>query len=512
MSDDERAHLDRLLKIYQRNLDRLEFRAANAGGYDNASTEVQNQIDLAKEQVAEVKGRIAALGGASTPAGGSASPPPATAGGGSTGIGIVGSPGASVNNGGTVAGRDIVNPQSGQGAPQSSAQQPGVTPQPPADDTQRVFMEFDISSGTPSITLRSSIIGARRIAFAPPYNDATLPVVIRALDAAQGSAQDFSGDELALLEAHGLVVDGGLAPELHKRVGGAIYQALTAEGKGALEAVRNYSIDQNKPVSYVLRFPRESVNLAALPWEAMWDGDQAVLLARGDDVDSVERYMDIERALPQPVAPGQRLRILALSPQSRISPELRQTERAARLATWDKLKDAGVVTYDEISPLTVRALSDYMRNNPPPDIIHYYGHGIYENGQGYLEFDDGMSGAARISAQRLSAMLGSVRLIVLHACQTAMVTQRGGLLTGVAPALSIVTGAVVAMQLSVRIDAATRFSEVFYDELLRKRRSLQQAVAEGRQTLYFEEADGASWYVPTLYIRGREQKPVYLVQ
>jgi hypothetical protein len=504
MSSDDRAQIERLLKIHRRNLATLETQAANYGGEINAPLNIVNQLDSTREQIKNLEGQLAALGGGATAASGAT---------GTSGVSINNSPGASASVSGIAAGRDVSGSTVNQGAGQESSQPAAGTPAQAADDTQRVFMDFDVSSGKPVITLRGSIIGTRRISFVPPYDDATLPVVIRALDAAQGSAQQFSDDEFAKLETLGLLAGGDLAPELHRLVGQALYQALTADGKGALEAVRNYSVDQNKPVSYVLRFPRESVNLAALPWEAMWDDDQAVLLARGSDVDSVERYMDIERALPRPVPPGQRLRLLALSPQSRIPDDVRQAERAARQASWDKLRDAGVATYNEISPLTVRALSDYIRNaEAPPDIIHYYGHGLYQNGQGYLEFDDGAGGAALISAQRLAALLGNVRLIVLEACQTAMVTQTGGLLTGVAPALSIVTGAVVAMQLSVRIDAATRFSEVFYDELLRKRRSLQQAVAEGRQTLYFEEADGASWYVPTLYIRSREQQPVYLVQ
>ncbi len=98
-----------------------------------------------------------------------------------------------------------------------------------------------------------------------------------------------------------------------------------------------------------------------------------------------------------------------------------------------------------------------------PDIVHYFGHGIYRDREGFLLFDDGMSGRDLVSAKRLAAALGDVRLIVIHACQSAMVEDAGSLLTGVAPALSIVTGAVVAMQLSVRTDAATRFTQVFVE-------------------------------------------------
>jgi CHAT domain-containing protein len=159
------------------------------------------------------------------------------------------------------------------------------------------------------------------------------------------------------------------------------------------------------------------------------------------------------------------------------------------------------------------ALNDYMLEAPArPDVIHYFGHGTYRDGKGFLVFDDGKGGKDLVSAERLVAVLGNIRLIVIHACQSAMVDDDGGLLTGVAPALSIVSGAVVAMQLTIAIPAATRFSQVFYDQLLTKEKSLQEAVAQGRQVLFTEAADGASWYVPTLYIRGREQQALYLIQ
>src|SRR5262249_8482197 len=166
------------------------------------------------------------------------------------------------------------------------------------------------------------------------------------------------------------------------------------------------------------------------------------------------------------------------------------------------------------APLTVRVLDDYLRNPPggrAPDIVHYFGHGVYRNGEGYLLFDAEQSGYDAVSAQRWATMLGDVRLVTILACQSAMIDETGGLLTGIAPALSIVTGAVVAMQLSVRVEAATRFAEVFYGELLLQQRSIQDAVAEARRTLFVEEDDGVSWGVPTLYIRSREQRPLYLL-
>jgi hypothetical protein len=67
------------------------------------------------------------------------------------------------------------------------------------------------------------------------------------------------------------------------------------------------------------------------------------------------------------------------------------------------------------------------------------------------------------------------------------------------------------MQVSCRIDAATRFAGIIYRALARGD-SIQRAVDQARQALYVEEIDGASWYVPTLLIRSRAIGPLHLVE
>jgi CheY-like chemotaxis protein len=400
---------------------------------------------------------------------------------------------------------------------------PGVAASPA---NIQVALDFHLHGSSAQITWRSSLIGRRVTPFAPPYTAEQLPLVIRALDALQypnyptpatGTEErhfTFSAQEQQTLDQIGLWQHTRLAPTAHRSVGQALYAALGADGQDALAALRNASIAQRQTTSYVLRFPPDGIDLAVLPWELLWDRqkNQAVLI-RGNTIDSCERYVDIDMAIPPPLAADQRPHLLALTPHYQIPDAIRQEERAARLATWEQLAADGRISYAEISPLTMRALNDELRKTPTrPDVVHYFGHGIYRDGTGYLVFDDGRGGRDLVSAERLATVLGDVRLVVIHACQSAMIDDAGGLLTGVAPALSIVTGAVVAMQLTVRIEAATRFAEVFYEELLGKGCSLQEAVARGRQVLFTETPDGASWYVPTLYIRSREPQPVYLLR
>jgi len=263
-------------------------------------------------------------------------------------------------------------------------------------------------------------------------------------------------------------------------------------------------------VSYLLRFPPEAALLAALPWELLWDSHGPLLLSRGA-LASCVRYLDLDQALPPPLPPGQTVRILAVGPHAGIPASIRTAERAARSVAWGELQRQGLVVVEELSPASPAALVDRLQAGPPVDLLHYYGHGRYNDGQGALLLDSSAGGKTWLGADRLAALLGTVRLIVLHACQSAMVGE-AGLLPGVAPALSAAgVPAVVAMQVTVRIVAATRFAAVLYRSLARGN-SLQQAVGQARQALYVEEEDGVSWYVPTLTIRARDTGPLYLIK
>lgn len=382
----------------------------------------------------------------------------------------------------------------------------------------QVTLEFNVKKSKVSIVWHCPFMGERVTAFTPPYTPDTLPLVIRVLDAVQylGSSEEgyqFTTNEQATLTSLGLWKSKRVAHDAYKIVGQTLHSALGPDGQNTLDTMRNYGIDQRRSISYILRFPQNAMSLAMLPWELLADHHRPLLVGRHSAVNSCERYLNLPYAIPSPLNANRKLHLLALSPAYGIPDAARQEEREVRLKTWNKLKEAQQLTFDEITPLTRRALSDYLRTaQHRPDIIHYFGHGTYRDGEGYLLFDDGNGDKSMVSATQLAAQLGDVRLVMLHACQSAMIDQRDGLLTGLAPALSLVAGAVVGMQLAVRTAAATRFVEVFYNSLLAKRRSLQEAVAEGRQTLFFEEPDSASWFVPTLYIRSREQRPIYLIQ
>jgi hypothetical protein len=363
----------------------------------------------------------------------------------------------------------------------------------------------------------ADVLGRRSSLCHLPFDNPTQLLVIRALDAAQwpnhprGGPQ-FSQSEHEQLAALGLWGSDRIAADIHQRVGRALYAALTTNSVGdtALHTVRDYATAEGLPLTYLLRFPPDAASLAALPWEVLWDERGPLLLSRGKLAACI-RYLDLDQALPPPASTDSVLRILAIAPHAQIPPDVRAEEHAARNNAWADLEQTGLVAIEELSPATPAALVDRIQARPAVDIVHFYGHGRYRDGAGALLLDAPGGSEVWLGADRLAALLSDVRLVMLHACQSAMIGD-AGLLTGVGPALSAAgVPAVVGMQLTVRIAAATRFAAVFYRSIAHGD-SVQRAVSQARQALYVEEPDGASWYIPTLTIRARDIGPLRLVQ
>lgn len=392
-------------------------------------------------------------------------------------------------------------------------------------DPIRLTLRFRPEGEKARIQWDSPHTGSSESVFLPPYAGENLRVVIKALDSIQDARISFSPEEHEILKRYGLIGESGFVREdANEIIGRKLYETLTEDRAAflAIKGIANTAINEGRSIAYVLRFPEQAVELAALPWETLWDDRQALLLSRGGrEVDSIERYLELARAIPPQPPEKKKLHILALSPHFAIAEEERSKEQEERHPIWNDLKEKGLLDWDELSPVTAVSLADRLRRGPTPDIIHYFGHGTYNNGKGSLLFDHHArpGNADPVDVHRLSAILGDMRLIVLQACQSAMVADtaqqgkqvREGLFTGIAPALSVISQAVVAMQLKMPVTSAIQFQRVFYEEIGRGR-SLQSAVADARRTLYVIENEGASWHIPTLYIRSREQEPVFLVR
>ncbi len=140
----------------------------------------------------------------------------------------------------------------------------------------QVELEFAVHSQHANITWQAPTFGRRVSVFRLPYDHLTLPLVIKALDARQypghpSQGPQFSDQEQNRLKKQRLWQDGAVATDAYRRVGAAIYEGFGAQGKSTIEDLRNDAINQRRSINYVLRFPKEGVHLAALPWELLWD-------------------------------------------------------------------------------------------------------------------------------------------------------------------------------------------------------------------------------------------------
>jgi CheY-like chemotaxis protein len=374
-------------------------------------------------------------------------------------------------------------------------------------------LRFELDRDEVGIAWEADVIGRRKSRFESPFRGADLSAVIHALDLLQHFNESLHTDEIGRLEALGLsTAEGRPLPAVHHEVGRALYRALTVDlvGATALSTMRDLARHERRGLALRLHFPPNAIELAALPWELLWDQGLLPILFGHEQLGSCTRHLDLAESLPPPRTREGPLRILAIAPHAGVNAEARAQEGAERRTAWAPLLASGAVVMDEVSPATRRSLIDYRNNHPQPDIVHFVGHGRYAQGQGWLVLDRGDGAWDRVPTHQLLPLFGGARLVVLNACQGAMIGE-AGLLTGIAPALSAAgVPAVVAMQLTVRTTAAVRFSEVMYESLARNE-SLQHAVVQARRALYVEEPDSVSWYVPTLTIRTREVGPFYLL-
>jgi hypothetical protein len=192
-------------------------------------------------------------------------------------------------------------------------------------------------------------------------------------------------------------------------------------------------------------------------------------------------------------------------------------------------------------------LEDYLSRHcgdDSPDIIHFDGHGTFGRRckkcptvttrrsvdrctncsqsleglkpQGYLVFENAQGRPDYRSADEFADLVrqalvsvnhearGGTRLIVLSACRSGVARGAGLVFNGVAQRL-IDAGvpAVVAMQFSIRADAAERFAGRLYQQIAAGA-PLVTAMSWGRTALGDDAGD--QWYRPVLYLRWRDNE------
>ncbi|MFN6569639.1 CHAT domain-containing protein, partial [Dendronalium sp. ChiSLP03b] len=282
--------------------------------------------------------------------------------------------------------------------------------------------------------------------------------------------------------------------------------------------------------------------ILSLPWELLRDPASDIYLFNENPRISVRRRLAGAGGGRRPfkVQPKDRLRLLFVV--SRPSDAGFIDPRGEAKAVLDAIAQeaAGRIEVEFLRSATLDNLVARLEDSrlPPIDIVHFDGHGVYDpdgrfherakssdpagatkgensNGSnmGYLLFETSEGKMALITAETLGEMLHrqKVGLIVLSACQSAMVAGEDAMGCVAARLTHAGIPAVLAMTYSVLVVTAHQLFAKFYQRLVRAE-GIGAALDNGRRDLYLNKERGErrrgdkqitfklqDWFLPALY-------------
>jgi hypothetical protein len=286
-----------------------------------------------------------------------------------------------------------------------------------------------------------------------------------------------------------------------REVGRQLFEALfTGPVYGMYRASLGVAQERGRRLRVVLRLT--APELAALPWEMLFDSETGTYLCRQEP---------LVRHVPAPYTPdplGVRppLRILGLVASPRGLPALDVDAEKGHLAEAlasplaEGLVDVTWVPTATWAGVHAQLLAGEWH------VLHFVGHGDYDSAtdEGTIALVGADGRADLVEAGRLADLLGEARpaprLVVLNSCSSGQAGAHD-LFSGTAAAL-VRSGisAVAAMQFAVSDVAAVAFARGFYTAIAHGR-NVDEAARSGRISI-LGQPRSLEWVTPVLYVRG----------
>ena len=371
--------------------------------------------------------------------------------------------------------------------------------------------------------------------------------LIKVLEVNEFRSDTFQAEEQDWLVAQKWLSDDRkyFQPKMLARIGQAIYDSLfpTEELRVVLQKAIG-SAERNGTQLHICLKSNAQVThhnrLHDYPWELVYSDGK--FLAHHQVIFS--RYVAHPSSVPH-LPPVEQLKVLLVSsgasdPENGLQ-SLSNKEQKAVFKGLEKAEKEGHIHIDVLKPATLNQLRTYLTEQTP-HIVHFDGHGLFGKRcnisdcrkihrdlraercstcgvgllepQGYLLFETEEDEADYISATELGNLLHKasfrdnpmqrgITVAVLSACRSGMALGGESVFNGMAQRLiNHRIPAVMAIQYSVRVDAATQFSEQFYRSLGRKN-SLATALGKGQEAM---GSEGNQWYRPVLYLRWKDNE------
>jgi streptogramin lyase len=293
-----------------------------------------------------------------------------------------------------------------------------------------------------------------------------------------------------------------------KQLGTQLFQSLLADDVGDLyHGARSVADSQNRGLRmslYLTGVPE----LMEIPWEFLYDPGDAFFLSQSMYTPLV-RSLDLRSASP-PRKLTLPMKVLGMASAPEGFPGLDVNDERQKLArALEPLTSRGAV---ELEWLDSATLSELDRRVGDPDelhVIHYIGHGAYDDRTqgGILALEDSGGGVHEVTGDELGTLLRderSLRLMVLNSCEGAR-TSHVDPFSGVASSLlRCGLPAVVGMQAEITDAAAITFSERLYTALAQGF-PIDAALTQARKAIFAAGSD-VEFGTPVLFLRGESTK------
>ena len=290
--------------------------------------------------------------------------------------------------------------------------------------------------------------------------------------------------------------------------GRTLFDALLAgETRSRFDTSRELARRERKGLRLKLRIA--APELAALPWEFLFDGRRGDFLALSRHT-PVVRSLDLPRA-PERLTVQGPLRVLGMVAGPSDLPSL-DTERERGLLE-ESVRDLVAAKRLELAWLeggTWRDLQRALRpvaGRGPWHVFHFIGHGGFdpETQEGLLALATEGGRTHRLSATQLGRLLSDhaeLRLALLNACEGARLG--GDVFSGTAAALVRAgLSAVLAMQYAISDAAAIELARSFYGAIA-DGLPVDAAVSDARVAMSLALAGSSEWGTPVLYLRSTD--------
>jgi hypothetical protein len=261
-------------------------------------------------------------------------------------------------------------------------------------------------------------------------------------------------------------VEGNL-PKWGKALFDAVFKQKSDQSANAYGLFRLF--DDDHVTGRVLTIDTTEPRILRLPWELLRD-EGGYLFAKNPPMTVLRRMHQTRRTKISEFEPPVRILMVTCRPDGAgfIDP---RSIAIPLLDALDALPEHFEVEF--LRPPTLSALDDRLRDEIKPrvHIVHFDGHGVYDKGigLGFLLFEDEKHEKHLVDAEQLGTLLNEsgIPLMVLNACQSAQPDDRNPFGSVASRLIESGVGGVVAMNYSVLVETAKRFTAEFYGGLAR---------------------------------------------